>query len=122
MAEQDPLGRNRSERRDSLLLLTVVTSPEGQELGRAKVRNLSTAGMMAEIDRRVQQGHRIAVALRGIGRVTGTVAWSKGDRIGVIFDEPVDPQQARKPINTSLPEDQRPDYLRPLPILPKKAG
>ena len=62
-----------------------------------RVRNLSAGGMMGEGDVEVAIDDRITIQLRNIGEVGGRVAWVRGGRFGVTFDEPVDPMLARKP-------------------------
>ena len=108
MAERGPA---RSAPRDSLFLLSNLTSSEGEPLGRARVRNLSATGLMADCERPVLAGTRIVLELRGVGQVSGRVVWSRDDKIGVAFDEEIDPQLARKPVSSG--DSQRPpSYLR----------
>jgi hypothetical protein len=107
-------GPARTAPRDSLFLLTNITTPEGASLGKARVRNLSAVGLMADCERPIASGMRIAVDLRGVGRVLGTVAWARADKIGMAFDDAIDPQLARKPVGANRSEGQLPDYLRPL--------
>ncbi|HKY82553.1 MAG TPA: PilZ domain-containing protein [Sphingobium sp.] len=109
MAERGPA---RSGPRDSLFLLTSLKSDEGTPLGRARVRNLSATGLMADCERPVPAGARILFELRGIGRVSGSVVWSREDKIGVAFDQEIDPQLARKPVAAGEPRRSVPTYLR----------
>ncbi|OAN53583.1 PilZ domain-containing protein [Sphingobium sp. TCM1] len=104
-------GPARSAPRDSLFLLTSLISSEGEDLGKARIRNLSATGLMADCERPVAAGTRIELDLRGVGRVCGSVAWSRGDKIGVAFDASIDPQLARRSV-TSGATPQMPDYLR----------
>lgn len=53
---------------------------------------------MADCDRDCATGDPIAVDLRGIGVVRGRIAWRANGRIGIAFDEAIDPQLARKPV------------------------
>ncbi len=113
--EQDNSDRGpaRVAPRDSLFLLTSLSTPEGAPLGKARVRNLSATGLMAECERAVPAGARLAFDLRGIGQVYATVVWSKDSKIGVAFDAPVDPQLARKPVAAGAGDFRgMPDYLR----------
>ncbi|MDO7834982.1 PilZ domain-containing protein [Sphingobium sp. HBC34] len=105
-------GPARAAPRDSLFLLTTLTTAEGAPLGKARVRNLSATGLMADCERAVPAGTRIICDLRGIGPVTGIVAWSREDKIGLAFDEPIDPQLARKPVTGKGAQQGVPDYLR----------
>lgn len=88
----------RSVARDSLFLLADITVEQNAESHRVRVRNLSDGGMMGEGHLRVQRGHRVSVELRNIGSVGGTVAWVQDNRFGVAFDEEIDSQKARRPL------------------------
>lgn len=107
-------GPARAAPRDSLFLLTNITTMEGASLGKARVRNLSAVGLMADCERPIACDARIILELRGVGLVTGKVVWVQADKIGVAFDELIDPQLARKPINANRAEGHLPDYLRSL--------
>ena len=87
----------RSEPRDSMFLMAVMRRSGGADVT-VKVRNLSPGGMMAESPVNFTRGEAIEAELRGIGIVTGKVAWSAGGRVGVQFDTAVDPRLARKPV------------------------
>ena len=115
MAEDEQIsdrGPARSAPRDSLFLLTTLTTLDGAPLGKARVRNLSATGLMADCERTVPAGIRLMLDLRGVGRVTGSVAWVREDKIGVAFDEQIDPQLARKPVSVDAAKAVVPDYLR----------
>jgi len=88
----------RSVARDSLFLLADIRVEQSSEMHRVRVRNLSDGGMMGEGHLRVQRGHRVSVELRSIGSVGGTVAWVQDSRFGVAFDEEIDSQKARRPL------------------------
>lgn len=105
-------GPARSAPRDSLFLLTSLGTPEGVPLGKARVRNLSATGLMADCERAVPVGTRLVFELRGVGMVEGIVAWSRDDKVGVAFDAPIDPQLARKPVSGGASRQALPDYLR----------
>ena len=130
MAESDPTpvlhdddpsngASKRGAKRDSLFLLTTISNESGQSLGRARVRNLSETGLMADCDMAFRDGDRLVVHLRGVGEVPGRVTWVRGDRIGLEFDMRIDPQAARKPVNSGGPTDGLPAYLRQLPRVAK---
>lgn len=90
----------RSVARDSLFLLADIRVEQGVDVYRARVRNLSDGGMMGEGMLRVQRGNRVEVDLRNIGVVGGTVAWVQDNRFGIAFDEEIDSQKARRPLQT----------------------
>lgn len=85
----------RQVNRDSLFLLAQLRVDGQDGLHRVKVRNLSAGGMMAEGDARVMRGSLVAVDLRNIGWVEGTVAWKQDNRFGIAFVEEIDPKLAR---------------------------
>jgi hypothetical protein len=105
-------GPARSSARDSLFLLTSIFSSDGVNLGKARVRNLSATGLMADCERAIPAGIDVVLELRGIGEVTGRVAWSREDKIGLAFDREIDPQLARKPVGAGKDRAAMPDYLR----------
>lgn len=93
----------RSLARDSLFLLATVRIEQKSEQHRVRVRNLSDGGMMAEGNNvPVQRGHRVAVELRNIGEVMGSVAWVQDNRFGIAFEAEVDSQRARRPLSPEL--------------------
>lgn len=104
----------RSVARDSLFLLADIRIEQGPEVHRVRVRNLSDGGMMGEGQLRVQRGNRILIELRNIGAVNGTVAWVQDNRFGVAFDEEIDSQKARRPLQSG-------DELAPAIIVPSRA-
>ena len=77
--------------RDSLSILATL-KVEGDSLAteyRVRVRNLSAAGLMAEGDVTVAPGSLVAVELKDIGWVEGSVAWKQDNRFGIAFVEDV---------------------------------
>ena len=95
-AEGDAARTSRS--RDSLLLMAQLRFDGAHETVSARVRNLSAGGLMAEIAAALAIDTPLEFDLRGIGRVTGRVAWQTEGRIGVAFDTEIDPLRARKPV------------------------
>lgn len=94
----------RASPRDSMLLLAAIRRPGGADVP-IKVRNLSQGGMMAESTMSFSRGEIVETELRGIGPVSGKVAWTAGGKIGVAFDREIDPKLARKPV-TGNPQPQ----------------
>lgn len=96
----EDFGEQRAAPRASLLLVAqfrVGENPPAQ----VRVRNLSIGGLMAEHAEPLARGTPVAVEVRGIGWVSGRVAWSAEGRVGVGFDQPIDPLLARKPASRS---------------------
>jgi hypothetical protein len=87
----------RRDQRDSLFVLAKIR-PEGEtgESETVRVRNVSSGGLMADASDQYRPGSRVEVELEGIGKTTGSVAWSEAGRIGIAFDHPVDKSLARK--------------------------
>ena len=104
----------RVSARDSLLLAATIRrrTDSDEELIPVRVRNLSAVGLMADYEREAEPGEPVVVTLRGIGMVPGMVAWVRKGRIGVAFDEDVDPMLARRPVSGQAAPD--PVQRRPL--------
>lgn len=94
----EPVTSERERNRDSLFLLGRLRVGDDQVLHDARIRNLSEGGLMAEFPHPVPVGEAVWLELRGVGEVTGQVAWCEAQRIGVAFDRPIDPKLARKPV------------------------
>jgi hypothetical protein len=91
----------RQVNRDSLFLLAQVRVDGQDGVSRVKVRNLSAGGMMAEGDSKVVRGSLVAVELRNIGWVEGSVAWKQDNRFGIAFVDEIDPTVVRAPASTA---------------------
>ncbi len=104
----------RVSARDSLLLAATIRrrTDTDEELIPVRVRNLSAVGLMADYERDAEPGEPVVVTLRGIGMIPGMVAWVRKGRIGVAFDEDVDPMLARRPVSGQAAPD--PVQRRPL--------
>ena len=118
----DDDAADRASERCSFFLAATLTTKSHGDL-HARVRNLSAGGMMIERsalpDAEIEPGLRIVTELRGIGRVKGEIAWGVGNRFGVKFDRPVDPERARKPV-TGTPSVSPPGFLKPV-LVPDRA-
>lgn len=90
---------NRQIARDSLFVLADLRLDGLDGEHRIKVRNLSAGGMMGEGIVRVSRGTVVAVNLRNLGWVDGTVAWVQENRFGVAFRDEIDPGLVRIPVN-----------------------
>lgn len=84
--------------RDSLFLLARIKFADEAAEKTVRVRNLSSGGVMAELPEPVAPDAVVHIELRGLGWLTGRVAWQTEGRAGIAFDKPVDPQLARKPV------------------------
>lgn len=93
----DEAARQRNDSRDSLFLAARL-SVGGLAAEQVRVRNLSAGGLMAEYPAPVEAGTPVLLELRGIGEIGGRIAWATDGRIGVAFDQQIDPMRARKPV------------------------
>jgi hypothetical protein len=109
-------SENRQIARDSLFVLAGMRVDNLPLEHRIKVRNLSDGGMMGEGAVRVRRGSAVAVNLRNIGWVQGSVAWVQDNRFGVAFNDPIDPRLAR--LRPYSEEDPAPHFTRSPPSLP----
>lgn len=94
-----PSLNTREDERDSLFLMANLHAEDGGPGVRVKVRNLSAGGMMVEGKAGAKRGMRVALELRNIGPVAGTIVWVNGSRLGVAFDEQIDPKLARMKVS-----------------------
>jgi hypothetical protein len=109
----------RQVNRDSLFLLAQVRVDGQSATTRVKVRNLSAGGMMAEGESKAVRGSAVAVELRNLGWVEGSVAWKQGDRFGIAFVDEIDPTVVRAPAeSTAAPEFESPRYTRNYQAVP----
>lgn len=105
----------RNEARDSLFLVASLRLPGKRDIWQVRVRNLSAGGLMAEVPEPVSIGTPVEIEVRGIGWVIGRIAWAAAGRVGIAFEEPIDPKMARKPVGGGT---KTPVYVKPiLPLL-----
>ena len=106
----DDFTGQRAGARDSLMLTAqfrIAEKPEAQ----VRVRNLSSGGLMAEVSQPIPQGTPVEVEVRGVGWITGRIAWCAEGRVGVAFDREIDPMLARKPVGKGT---QTPSFVKPI--------
>lgn len=104
-------GAKRDRQRDSLFLAAPLKVNGVVEDTPVRVRNLSEGGLMADLPRGAPVGATVELELRGVGRVTGQIAWCTAGRVGIAFDRPIDPQKARKPVGKVTADDE---WRRPM--------
>jgi hypothetical protein len=110
MSDEITSVSNRHATRDSLFLSTDVTVPGFAHVITVRVRNLSPGGMMIDGHDAFVEGAEIKTDLRGIGPISGKIAWVMAGRAGVAFDQDIDPKKARTPVGQSkIPTYARPD-------------
>lgn len=99
----DSITRSRQLPRDSLFLSAEVAVEGGLKPVSVRVRNLSAGGMMVDSNAIFHEGSIVAAELRGIGSVSGQIAWIIEDRAGISFDKEIDPKEARAPVAAAKP-------------------
>jgi hypothetical protein len=65
-----------------------------------RVRNISSGGLMAECAHDFAPGDRVELEVRGVGKQAGQIAWAGHGKLGVSFDDPINPALARRPVKT----------------------
>ncbi|AQR72785.1 PilZ domain-containing protein [Sphingomonas sp. LM7] len=106
----DDFTGQRSGSRDSLMLTAQFRIAGDDKVVQARVRNLSSGGLMAEYASPVAAHTPVEIEVRGVGWVKGRIAWVTDGRVGVAFDIEIDPMLARKPVGKGA---QNPAYTKP---------
>jgi hypothetical protein len=94
----DGQGSAPVRKRDSLFLLARLQIDGAGPVYDVRVRNLSEGGLMAELNQVVKTDTPVLLELRGVGGVAGRVVWCEQGRMGIAFDQSIDPRAARKPV------------------------
>jgi len=102
--EESASRHQRGEPRDSMLLQAMMLVAGEKQGSQLRIRNISAGGLMADCTLPLATGQEVEFEIRNIGLVPGRIAWADGQRIGVAFDAPIDPQLARKPVGTKAGE------------------
>ena len=111
VGEADGVANARVRKRDSLFMTAALQLPDAPGAQEVRVRNLSSGGLMVELDRVVAPGTVVTLQMRGLGELTGSVAWCTRGRVGIALDQPIDPKLARKPVGNGT---TTPIYAKPL--------
>ena len=82
----------RKRERASVALETLMCDREGRTFG-AQILNMSNGGLMATTEAPLCERDPIRIDLPTIGWLRATVVWVLGDRIGVEFRDPIDPDE-----------------------------
>jgi hypothetical protein len=103
-------GAQRQAQRDSLLLTAGFRLKGSDRVEQVRIRNLSAGGLMAEVGDDVDRDAEVEIEVRGIGWISGRIAWQAMGRVGIAFDREIDPKKARKPVGGGA---KTPDYAKP---------
>ncbi len=104
-------GVVRETGRDSLFMQGQLHIPDHDGAITVRVRNLSAGGVMVDFVGDFPEGTPLQIELRNIGLVTGHVAWSSANHIGMAFDAPIDPLSIRRTANV-----RHDDLFRPVTL------
>ena len=89
LAESDNF--ETSERRYAVVLNAQIVTDVLPDPVSIRICNISAGGLMAIVPPHVVLGGSVAVFIRHIGKLVGRIAWARKDRIGVRFDQEIDP-------------------------------
>jgi hypothetical protein len=67
-----------------------------------RIRNLSSSGLMGEIDYPLERDEVVVVIIRNVGERRAHIVWNDGRRFGMKFARPIDPKSARQPVGMKL--------------------
>jgi len=111
--EDDAMSAAEAKRqpRDALFMLAALTFESTGKTVDARVRNISSGGMLVQSNIFCVKGDSITADLRNIGSVKGRISWREGNHFGVTFDKPISPDDVRFKKTSSGLENQ-PSYLR----------
>lgn len=102
--EQAAADAPREKTRDSIFLTAIVVFDGTSNPQTVHVRNVSAGGMMIDVGVAREKGLGVTVALKNIGEIRGRVVWSTASRIGIAFDQEINPHLARhKPVVAEIP-------------------
>lgn len=110
-ARTDAVAESCRPPRNSLFMLAKLTFMQTSKQIEARVRNISSGGMLVESNVFCEPGDNIEAELRNIGIVKGRVSWREGNHFGVAFNSRIDPEQVRftKPKSDTV---KAPSYIR----------
>jgi PilZ domain len=93
-------AKSRTSARESIFLSAVIQYEGAKHPVTARIRNISSTGMMIDCAQLFHPGHRLVAEIKNIGEVEGQVAWATDNRMGISFDNEIDPKQARFKVGT----------------------
>jgi len=91
-------AHQRSAPRTSMFLQASILCMASGETHALRVRNISSGGLMAECAHDFATGDRVELDVRGVGKQAGQIAWTGHGKLGVSFDDPINPALARRPV------------------------
>ncbi len=106
----------RAQARDSMMMsATIRRAGSDAPALPMRVRNISSGGLMGEVDLVLAAGESVELSLKTVGQIQGTVAWADDGRIGIAFAVPVDRLRARRsiPVTPARPAPGQQQARRP---------
>lgn len=79
---------DRRSRRTDVRVSALVEAGPGRTYD-TSARNVSAHGVMLELEMELAPGRPVHIALAGLGRVAGRVAWARDGHTGIAFVEPL---------------------------------
>lgn len=86
-----PVDDRRSRRAEVRLPATIDAGP-GRVFS-VLVHNVSAHGVMAEVDIQLVPGRPVTIAMAGLAKTAGRVAWLRDGHVGIAFAEPLTLEQ-----------------------------
>ena len=80
-----------SERRYAVVLNAQIVGDSLPDPVSIRICNISAGGLMAVVPPHVAVSGYIAVVIRHVGKLFGRIVWARKDRIGIKFDQEIDP-------------------------------
>jgi hypothetical protein len=106
-----PTDKRTDERLHAILPVTKLVTEDGvQHL--ARIKNISAGGLMVEGTAGIEAGTNIYIEMGDNRRIPGTIVWTRGNAMGVKFDQKVDLRELlanRKPRHGFTPRPPRLD-------------
>ena len=88
----------RADERRHMLLQASMRAENMTRDEPIRIRNISAGGLMAVSRHVVRRGEPVTIVLVGIGELAGRIAWTQGERFGVSFSRPINPNLVRQAI------------------------
>ena len=86
----DNIAKRSNDYRSTRLIKIQISNDRILQVD-AILRNATEMGAGIELNGDLVQGEKVAIRVKNLEPISGTVAWSKQNRAGLQFDEPVDP-------------------------------
>jgi PilZ domain len=102
VVEAKATAKPRGKSRESIFLSANLKFEGVRAETAARVRNISAGGMMVDCSVGFAIGHQVVATIKNIGEVDGRVAWAVAPRMGIAFDQEIDPKKVRVQIGGTV--------------------